>query len=139
MSNRLYSFRVNTDSDAEMVAWLEERKNISAWVKKAIHEFMSKKRYVYDLSFSYEAKYVESGERITTHTRTDWPSIGGLTTNDLHRIARSMFLRAVENDSRFAYCEGLICTISISQSMGANAFEFAKLGYVEPMIVTITL
>ena len=70
MPNRLYSFRVNTESDAEMVRWLESRKNLSAWVKKAINFFMSRKSYVYTIKLTFWGTI--EGERICTHTTTEW-------------------------------------------------------------------
>lgn len=137
MSNRLYSFRVNTDSDAEMVEWLESRKNVSAWIKKAINSFMSRRHYIYNVKVTFWGTY--KGNKIHTHASTDWPSMGGLTTNELARIARVLFEQVSEEDARFLEAEGIACMISLAQSFKVSGKDWGKFGYVEPMSVNINL
>lgn len=139
MSNRLYSFRVNTESDAEMVEWLESRKNVSAWIKKAIYSFMSRRYYIYNVKVTFWGTY--KGDSISTHANTEWPSIGGLTTNELVRIARTLFEQVADEDSRFLEAEGIVCQISLSQSLKVTGDDWNKgnFGYVEPISVNINL
>ena len=137
MPNRLYSFRVNTESDSEMVKWLDSRKNLSAWVKKSINNFMSRKSYVYTLKLTFWGTF--EGERICTHVTTDWPSVGGLTTNELARIAHVLFGHATEEDTRFSEAEDVVCMISLTQSLKVPARDWDRFGYVEPLSVSIIL
>lgn len=137
MTNRLYSFRVNTDADAEMIEWLESRKNVSAWIKKAIYSFMNRRHYIYDVKVTFWGTY--KGERISKHANTEWPSIGGLTTNDLVRIARTLFDPVSDEDSRFLEAEDIVCQISLTQSLKVTGKDWGKFGYVEPMSVNINL
>lgn len=137
MSDRLYSFRVNSESNAEMIEWLESRKNVSAWIKKAINSFMGQKHYIYALKVSFWGKW--NGERISSHVSTDWPSVGGLTTNSLVTIARVLFGQVAEADPRFADAEDIVCTISVSQSLKLSGKKWGEFDYVEPMSVSISL
>ena len=137
MPNRLYSFRVNTESDSEMVRWLESRKNLSAWVKKAINFFMSRKSYVYTLKLTFWGTF--KGSRICTHITTDWPSVGGLTTNELTRIAHVLFGQVADKGSSFSEAEDIVCTITVSQSLNVPAHDWDRFGYVEPLSVNINL
>ena len=137
MSNRLYSFRVNTESDAEMIEWLESRKNVSAWIKKAINSFMSRRHYIYSVKVTFWGTY--KGDSISTHATTDWPSMGGLTTNELANIARVLFEQVADEDSRFLEAEGIVCQISLSQSLKVTGKDWGKFGYVEPMSVNINI
>jgi hypothetical protein len=139
MSNRLYSFRVNTESDADMIEWLESRKNVSAWIKKAIYSFMHRRHYIYNVKVTFWGTWKD--ESISMHANTDWPSIGGLTTNELVRIARTLFEQVADMDSRFLDADGIVCQISLSQSLEVTGKDWdkGKFGYVEPMSVNINL
>lgn len=137
MANRLYSFRVNTESDADMIEWLESRKNVSAWIKKAIYSFMDRRHYIYDVKVTFWGTY--KGESISTHASTEWPSIGGLMTNELARIARVLFEQVSNEDSRFLEAEGIVCQISLTQSLKVTGKDWGKFGYVEPISVNINL
>jgi hypothetical protein len=137
MSDRLYSFRVNSESNGEMIEWLESRKNVSAWIKKAINMFMTREHYIYSLKVSYWGNW--KGERISVHANTDWPSVGGLTTNSLVTIARVLFEQYREKDSRFLEATDIVCTIAVSQSLKLGGKAWGEFGYVEPMSVSISL
>ena len=65
--------------------------------------------------------------------------MGGLTTNELANIARVLFEQVADEDSRFLEAEGIVCQISLSQSLKVSGKDWGKFGYVGPMSVNINL